>query len=77
MFSFDRRQTRKKTKRQRTRRATVTAKNAPAALGAPDGSEHVLPRDVPSPDVVQVSVICLADQRVNGLDILRFRAKQA
>src|SRR5713101_6571562 len=40
------------------------------AFGIPDGGEHVLPRDVASPDVVQVPVVRLADQRVDGLDIL-------
>jgi hypothetical protein len=34
-----------------------------SALGALDGSEHVLPRDVPLPDVIQVSVVRFADRR--------------
>ena len=47
------------------------------ALGVLDGGEHLLPRDVPSPDVVQVLVVRLADQRVNGLDILVSQATSA
>jgi len=41
-----------------------------------DGGEHILPHDVSSPDVVQVSVVCFADQRVDGLDILVSRQSQ-
>src|SRR5438105_202562 len=41
-----------------------------------DGSEYVLPRDVPSPDIVQVSVVRFANQRVDRFHILVSRQAQ-
>jgi hypothetical protein len=46
------------------------------ALGGLNGGEHVLSRDVPSSDVVQVAVVRFANQRVDRLHILVSRQGQ-
>src|SRR5438445_4141568 len=47
-----------------------------ATLGVFDRGKYVLSRDVPPPDVVQVSVVCFAYPRIDGLDLLVSRQSQ-